>query len=124
MKPLPESCRWALRGGDGDVDETVLVDTVEASEAVVASDTVERPSESGRRVGGREIDLFLVMAELDPEFLVLSSHESDLFLGGLPRIVRAMAVSCCRCCSYCDNGSKGRRAGGACFVLVCDFLIL
>lgn len=47
MKPLPESCRWFRRGGDVDVDETVLVDTVEASEAVVASDTVESPSESG-----------------------------------------------------------------------------
>ena len=56
------SCRrpWLIV----DVDEVVLVLTVEAvssetSEAAleVTSDTVERPSTSGRRVGGRDCDL-------------------------------------------------------------------
>lgn len=106
-----------------EADETLLEVTEETSEAAeLPSDTVERPSLSGRRTaGGREMDRFRVKAELVPVFLVLSS---DLFLGGLPRIVRAMAVSCWRCCSYCDSGSKGRRVGGAaCLVGFCDFLI-
>lgn len=56
------SCRrpWLIV----DVDEVVLVLTVEAvssetSEGAleVTSDTVERPSASGRRVGGRDCDL-------------------------------------------------------------------
>jgi hypothetical protein len=113
-----------------EADETLLEVTEETSDAAeLPSDTVERPSLSGRRTaGGREMDRFRVKAELEPVFLVLSSEdvclESDLFLGGLPRIVRAMAVSCWRCCSYCDSGSKGRRVGGAaCLVGFCDFLI-
>lgn len=127
MKPLPESCRRFMGGGD--TDETSLAEeTVETSDGVVmASETVDRPSSSGRRVdGGRETDRFRVRAvEVVLGFLVLSSDEE--FLGGLPRIVRAMAVSCWRCCSYCDIGSKGRRDDvGAGFVAVfCDdFLIM
>lgn len=133
MKPLPESGRRFMGGGE--TDETSLAEaeeTVETSDgAVVASETVDRPSSSGRRVGGgRETDRFRVRAvDVVLGFLELSSdevfHESDLFLGGLPRIVRAMAVSCCLCCSYCDSGSKGRRAGAGFVAVFCDdFLIL
>jgi hypothetical protein len=112
--------------GGGDTEETSLAEeAVETSDgAVVASETVDRPSSSGRRVGGgRETDRFRVRAvELVLGFLVFSSDE---FLGGLPRIVRAMAVSCWRCCSYCDIGSKGRRDGAGFVAVFCDdFLIL
>jgi hypothetical protein len=124
MKPGPECCRRFMGGGD--TEETSLAEeAVETSDgAVVASETVDRPSSSGRRVGGgRETDRFRVRAvELVLGFLVFSSDE---FLGGLPRIVRAMAVSCWRCCSYCDIGSKGRRDGAGFVAVFCDdFLIL
>jgi hypothetical protein len=101
---------------------------VETSDgAVVASETVDRPSSSGRRDGGgRETDRFLVRAvEVLTLFLEFLELSSELFLGGLPRIVRAMAVSCCRCCSNCDSGSKGRRDGAGFVAVFCDdFLIL
>ena len=111
------------------MDETSLAEeTVETSDgAVVASETVDRPSSSGRRDGGgRDTDRFLVRAvEVLTLFLEFLELSSELFLGGLPRIVRAMAVSCCRCCSNCDSGSKGRRAGAGFVAVFCDdFLIL